>query len=122
VSLSKLPEARSRSRLSCKLRYTYLPAASPTYTVSGQRFSMVRRSIKFTQSQLPANIYGIDEIACGDSYSTVWQVTAFSDAEHLQNWRRHSDATGSCTSSETDLVEQCRKHLSHFHLPPGRLW
>jgi hypothetical protein len=34
----------------------------------------------FTPSELPATIYGNNEITCGNSYSTLYDVTAWSDS------------------------------------------
>ena len=48
--------------------------------VPGVSSLMVQKSIKFTQSQLPGTIYGNDEITCGNSYSTLWHVTAYLDS------------------------------------------
>jgi hypothetical protein len=43
--------------------------------------SIVQKHIVLRQSDLPATIYGNDEITCGNSYSTLWHVTAWSDQQ-----------------------------------------
>ncbi len=42
--------------------------------------SMVPKSIILTPSQLPATVYANNEIACGNTYSSLWHVTAFADS------------------------------------------
>src|SRR6266851_1004374 len=48
--------------------------------VPGAPASMVLKHLQLTQSQLPATIYGNNEITCGNSYSTLWHITAWADS------------------------------------------
>ena len=43
-------------------------------------FSIVNKDLTFTPAQLPATIYANNEISCGNSYSTLWHVTAYLDS------------------------------------------
>src|SRR5579872_4429843 len=43
--------------------------------------AIVTKTITYLPSQLPATVYGNEEISCGNVYSTVWHVTAYADAE-----------------------------------------
>ena len=47
--------------------------------VPGNPGAMVVTSVRFTKSQLPAAIFGNNEITCGNVYSTLWHVTAYTD-------------------------------------------
>ena len=41
---------------------------------------IVSKDMKFTPSQLPATVFGNNEITCGNSYSTLYHVTAWKNA------------------------------------------
>lgn len=48
--------------------------------VAGGSYSIVAKDLVLLPSQLPATIYGNNEITCGNSYSTLWHVTAYLDS------------------------------------------
>lgn len=50
----------------------------PTVPTAGN--IIVATDMKFTPSQLPATVYGNNEIACGNSYSTLYHVTAWANS------------------------------------------
>lgn len=49
-------------------------------SIPGLPATMVQKHIQLRPSQLPATIYGNNEITCGNSYSTLWHVTAWADS------------------------------------------
>lgn len=63
-----------------KLRFQLFGCGANIPQVPSAPASIVLKTIDFTPSQLPATIYGHDEITCGNSYSTLWHVTAFQDS------------------------------------------
>jgi len=55
----------------CGYNVPIVPSSSTT---------MVLKHMQLRPSQLPATIYGNNEITCGNSYSTLWHVTAWADS------------------------------------------
>jgi hypothetical protein len=67
--------------------------------VSGNS-SIVVKDMKFTPSQLPATIYGNNEITCGNSYSTLYHITAWAN----NNTKLAGDMNYDICSSTTNCL------------------
>jgi hypothetical protein len=61
-----------------KLHLNYCGYNVPVVTGGG--LSIVAKDLVLLPSQLPATIYANNEITCGNSYSTLWHVTAYLDS------------------------------------------